>query len=147
MEFVLSKDVPVEAYLDKRVLSPARATNPVVSKLLSKLKNTKVEELVDLVNSISNQGITVVDVEHMVYKWHDVEFDFTDLSTAECLFLIAKAADISKTHVYLQHEVLQLTMTTFRKFSSIFKNSKYITLVFDSELKLNFYKRIYGGLI
>lgn len=147
MEFILIKDIPQEAYYEDRVLYPVRATNPVVSELFINLNKVKEEELVTLLNKINNQGITSIDTAHMVYAWKDKQFNFKDLSTAECVFLAAKAADIAERKVYFTHELMQLTRTTFRKFASEFKDSKFIVLAFDSEISLNSYKRMYGGIV
>lgn len=145
MEFMLMKDIPQEAYYEDRVLYPVRATNPVVSELFINLNKVKEEDLITLLNKINNQGITSIDTVHMVYTWKEKQLNFKDLSTAERVFLAAKAADIAGRKVYFTHELMQLTRTTFKKFVNEFKDSSFIVLAFDSEINLNFYKHLVGG--
>lgn len=142
MNIVLYNEVPEQIIINNRLFNKISFANRSVMQMLNKIRDVDSKEILDMLNSINNQGLTDIDIRTYSYKRGDIELAFCDLSSAERLFLIAFAADRSKTEIYVDGEVQSLTMKTLRLFMDLFKDSKYVNIACNS---IN-YKRLYENV-
>jgi hypothetical protein len=110
-----------------------------VGKLIDALSESyDKEELLKVLNSINNQGISDIDMNRYSY-WHRGEkLKFAELSTAEKAFLIAYAACKTKTKVYLCKDIRQLTKTTLKTFFRLFKDSSFVDVAYEDDIEKSF---------
>lgn len=138
----LYNEVPEQIIINNRLFNKISFANRSVMQMLNKIRDVDSKEILNILNSINNQGLTDIDIRTYSYKRGDIELAFCDLSSAERLFLIAFAADRSKTEIYVDGEVQSLTMKTLRLFMDLFKYSKYVNIACNS---IN-YKRLYENV-
>lgn len=100
--------------------------------LLFELTEEDEKEVLRLLNSIANQGIERIDFDKNYYTIEGKKLHFSSLSTSELLFLLAYAADKTKTETYFCDDITQLTNTTLKKFIRYFYNSPYVNIVYTS---------------
>lgn len=113
-----------------------------VIQIINKVGNTDKNELLDLLNSINNQGLQDIDIEKMRYKTQNKWLGFSCLSSAERIFLIAYLADKSAVKIYLHDDMTSLTKTSLRKFIKAFHNSEYVNIVYSSNISDAYYSEM-----
>lgn len=121
-----------------------------VFMLVSELTESDCRDIVDMLNAINNQGILEINKDALYYtiqdKHQEKKLPLSCMSTSEAVFLICALADKLKVHVILSNDIYQLTRRTIKTFNRFFKNSKYITLVFENEFDAGYYKKfLFGG--
>lgn len=152
MEIVKIADIPEsQRFLDGTLISDhlIRSINirdNSVGRLLDAAsENYDKEELLGVLNSINNQGISDIDMNSYSY-WHRGEkLKFSDFSTAEKVFLVAYAACRTKTRVYLCKDIRQLTRTTMRTFFKLFKGSSYVNIAYEDDIEKSFFTAMLRG--
>lgn len=102
------------------------------STLLLKLTEEDEPEVLRLLNSITNQKIERVDINRHCYTIDGVTLSFYQFSTSELLFLLAYAADKTKTEVYFYNDIPQLSGTTLKKFIRYFYDSPYVNIAYKA---------------
>lgn len=137
--------------LDKKDIDTTynfRHINMPSRKILEMMLKLSKEDCVDIVNAlnkINNQGIIELDNRSMLYKIMDNKGEallpLSSLSTSEALFLTCLLADKTKTKIFVSDDILQLTAKTLRTFVSQFKDSKYVTVLFDDKNIAHFYNK------
>lgn len=142
MNIFLYNEVPEQIIINDRLFNKISFANRSVMQMLNKIRDVDSKEILDMLNSINNQGLTDIDIRTYSYKRGDIELAFCDLSSAERLFLIAFDADRSQTEICVDGEVQSLTMKTLRLFMDLFKDSKYVNIDCNS---VN-YKGIYESM-
>lgn len=100
--------------------------------LLLGLTEEDEPEVLRLLNSIANQGIEGINFYRYGYTIDGKLLHFSSLSTSELLFLLAYAANKTKTEIYFCNDISQLTSTTLRKFIGYFYNSPYVNILYTS---------------
>lgn len=91
-------------------------------------------ELCEVLNSINNQGIEMIDTIRMYYKKDGEILSFDRLCKAERVFLIAFAAYKQNKTIWLMSDMTQLTDTTLKLFFKLFRDSNVNIIVqFDSD--------------
>lgn len=137
--FELKKDVEE---LNNYVYLPSiDMSNHQVGKMLDSVAQYNVR-IQDTLNLINNQGIHNLDIVRRSYQIKDKQLYFSDLASSERLFLVAEAADISKTATIFIGEVGELTDKTLTKFFVRFSRSEYVNIVGLDEVITNYYKFI-----
>ena len=142
MNIVLYNEVPEQIIINNRLFNKISFANDCIMHILDKIRDIDSKEILNMWNSINNQGLTDIDIKTYSYKRGDRKLTFSNLSNAERLFLIAFAADRSQTEIYVDGEVQSLTMKTLRLFMNLFGNSKYVNIACNS---IN-YKRLYENV-
>lgn len=142
MNIVLYNEVPEQIIINNRLFNKISFANDCIMHILDKIRDTDSKEILNMLNSINNQGLTDIDIKTYSYMRGDRKLTFSNLSNAERLFLIAFAADHSQTEIYVDGEVQSLTMKTLRLFMNFFGNSKYVNIACNS---IN-YKRLYENV-
>lgn len=110
--------------------------------LLLGLTEEDEPEVIRLLNSIANQGIESINFYRSCYTIDGKLLHFSRLSTSELLFLIAYAANKTKTEVYFCDDIAQLTNTTLKKFIGYFYSSPYVNIVYPSDEFCTFFDKI-----
>lgn len=101
------------------------------------------DELVSVLNSINNQGITSISIRNGEYVVDgSVKLGIASMATSELFFLFAFLADKTCTHIYVQYYIQQLTKKTCITFFKLFGNSEYVDLILDDG-QFAFYDWIY----
>lgn len=101
------------------------------------------QELLELLNSVNNQGIEDINVSTYSYYRKGKWLGFADLCTAERVFLVSYFADLTKRHIYINGDISLLTRKTLCKFLRYFKDSEYITVVYNFEYETALYEEIW----
>lgn len=112
------------------IIDRANVRGTIEGYLIDKLDSSDTANILELLNSINNQGITSIDINNYTYCVGGKKFRFSNLSTSELLFLLAYAADKAKEKVYFCSIILQLTRTTLKKFINRFHNSTYVNILY-----------------
>lgn len=112
-------------------------------ELIRALDNGYEDELISVLNSINNQGITSIQLQGGSYTVDgNIELGLSAMATSELFFLAAFIADKMHIHIYVQYYIQQLTKKTCITFFKLFGNSEYVDLVLD-EGQFDFYKWVY----
>lgn len=120
----------------------ASLLNKLEGTLLLSLTEEDEPEVLRLLNSIANQGIESINFYRYCYTIDGNLLHFSSLSTSELLFLLAYAANKTKTEIYFCDDILQLTKTTLRKFIGYFYSSPYVNIVYSSDEFCTFFGNI-----
>ena len=126
-------------YNFKCINTPSRK----ILEMASKLSKDDCADIVKMLNMINNQGIMEIDNRSMLYKIKDNKGEallpFSSMSTSEALFFTSALADKTKTNIFVSKDITQLTVKTLKTFVELFKNSRYVTVIFDDENVAGFY--------
>lgn len=121
-----------------------KLNNETVYMLAEQLSETDCKELCDMLNMINNQGIININNKSYTYIVKDgdkeIRLGIASMSSSEALFLLCAIATKTKKHIIVSENARQLTHKTFKLFIRLFKDSPYITVVFDDEYLAWYYK-------
>ena len=142
MKFFYIDNIPNIAYSKNQVILTIDFHDRDVISYIIKLQLEHRGEIIRNLNMINNQGITDITFGIGTYSIGDLKLAYTDLCTAERVFLMATAAEILKRPIYLCNDLTQLTETTFKKFFQLFYNSEHVNIVYTNENEPHMYERL-----
>lgn len=117
-------------------------SSPEITKLFKGITEKQSEQIRAIINKINNQNIEHIDFIALTYKHRGELLGFGSLCKAERVFIVASAAHINKTTIWLNTDITQLTDTTLRLFIKIFHTSPYVNIAYNSEISKAHLKRI-----
>jgi hypothetical protein len=107
-----------------------------VFDIITSVDPSKYQDIVVLLNKINNQGIESVDLANYTYVREGKVIPLVRMATSELIFLVAACANYTSTKICLWRDMRQLRVKTFKLFLAEFKNSEYITLIFDKRSRV-----------
>lgn len=135
-----SKDIDI-TYNFKCINMPSRK----ILEMVSKISKDDCTDIVNMLNMINNQGIIEIDNKSMFYRVRDIKGEsilpFNSMSTSEALFFVSALADKTKTKIFISNDIMQLTVKTLKTFVNLFRDSEYVTVIFDDINIAHFYKK------
>lgn len=135
-----SKDIDI-TYNFKCINMPSRK----ILEMVSKISKDDCTDIVNMLNMINNQGIIEIDNKSMIYRVRDIKGEsilpFNSMSTSEALFFVSALADKTKTKIFVSNDIMQLTVKTLKMFVNLFRDSEYVTVIFDDVNIAHFYKK------
>lgn len=135
-----SKDIDI-TYNFKCINMPSRK----ILEMVSKISKDDCTDIVNMLNMINNQGIIEIDNKSMIYRVRDIKGEsilpFNSMSTSEALFFVSALADKTKTKIFVSNDIMQLTVKTLKTFVNLFRDSEYVTVIFDDVNIAHFYKK------
>lgn len=135
-----SKDIDI-TYNFKCINMPSRK----ILEMVSKISKDDCTDIVNMLNMINNQGIIEIDNKSMIYRVRDIKGEsilpFNSMSTSEALFFVSALADKTKTKIFVSNDIMQLTVKTLKTFVNLFRDSEYVTVIFDDINIAHFYKK------
>lgn len=135
-----SKDIDI-TYNFKCINMPSRK----ILEMVSKISKDDCTDIVNMLNMINNQGIIEIDNKSMIYRVRDIKCEsilpFNSMSTSEALFFVSALADKTKTKIFVSNDIMQLTVKTLKTFVNLFRDSEYVTVIFDDINIAHFYKK------
>lgn len=108
----------------------ANVLGRIEGTMLLKLTEDDEPEVLRLLNSASKQEIEMIDFSRHCYIQNGVTFVFSQFSTPELLFLLAYAADKTKTEVYFYTDINRISRTALKKFIRCFYDSPYVNIAY-----------------
>lgn len=135
-----SKDIDT-TYNFKCINMPSRK----ILEMVSKISKDDCTDIVNMLNMINNQGIIEINNKSMFYRVRDIKGEsilpFNSMSTSEALFFVSALADKTKTKIFVSNDIMQLTVKTLKTFVNLFRDSEYVTVIFDDVNIAHFYKK------
>lgn len=114
----------------------------VIRIALSKLSESKLTELVNLLNKINNQGIVSIDNKLMTYMTvskKDITID--SMCSGEKIFLVAFLASVGMIKVVMYESMLELEGKLLKQYVEVFSDADIIVIA-DTKATCVYLKRL-----
>lgn len=141
------KNIEKELSMDCVVLkSKANLLNAKVRVAITKLSDRDINSLVDILNKINSQGILSLNGKLLTYDTDKNQgIDIDEMCTAECIFTLGFLASKGYIQVMLFDEVMCLEKATYSLFLKLFKDTKNIFIITNSERRAVYLLKVQEG--
>lgn len=143
MEIKLIDNIPQDIIMNNRFIRWINFANKTVVRLIDSLRDCPKEKILNVLNSINKQNIQDISIERRVYTHRGKEISFEEMANSEKLFLLAFAADYSKTKIYFCNEIESLTETVLKIFIDTFRYSQYVNIAYIDDSSSDYLDYVY----
>ena len=142
MKITFVENIPSNIILQRCYFEYINFAETKVAFMLKNLSRADKKYVLDVLNSINNQDIQDIDFNTFTYVHRDTELGFNSMAKSERLFLVALAADFSKTEWYFNNEIDSLTRKTLKLFLRTFNKSDYVNIAYNEEEDIYYFEKM-----
>jgi hypothetical protein len=148
MAIVVREDIAIDNYKNITVINCRDdLMSGAVRLALCSLTCEETNDLLDLLNSIANQGIKYINVDRLTYGINETkDIPIENMCSAEKLYILAYLSKLGKLNILIESNMLELEKDTLRDFFGIVNDLDNFIVLVENKIQLHIYQEA-GGKI
>jgi hypothetical protein len=148
MAIMVREDIAIDNYKNITVINCRDdLMSGAVRLALCSLTCEETNDMLDLLNSIANQGIKYINVDRLTYGINETKhIPIENMCSAEKLYILAYLAKLGKLNILIESNMLELEKDTLRDFFGIVNDLDNFIVLVENKIQLHIYQEA-GGKI
>lgn len=145
MKFISASEITAKISVSEMYMPKIEIDKRSTKRLIQQIGILGLDN--SLLNVLNCLGQNLESIKTSEYSYINLgeKLQFSDLSRGEQVFLVSFASKVTNTIIYIQHDIMQLTKTSLRKYYKEFKDCNSINIIYSTQSELNYLKQAMRG--